>query len=134
MRRSIALFCLLAAWLCASGAVLDGVQVYAWGRMFMGYARQMPVNQAAAETMDGNKPCSLCLALRRAREQEQHEQPAVALDRDVVKLVLIADEPATLVFARECEPWPPVVAVRPPSRARTVLLTPPRAVAPGWVA
>lgn len=133
MPRRLSLFCLFAAWLCASGAVLDGVQVYAWGRMFMAYSHQMPVEQAAAETMDGTKPCPLCLALRHAREQSQHQQPVANVATDVARLILIAEEPAQLVFTREREPWPALAASLPTSRVDPVPLPPPRVLAAGSV-
>lgn len=131
MPRRLSLFCLFAAWLCASGAALEGVQVYAWGRMFCAYVHEMPVQEAAAETMDGNKPCPLCRALREARAQSQRDQPAASVGGDGAKLVLIADEPASLVFAREREAWPIVGAAPSASRVDPVPLPPPRTAVAG---
>ena len=34
MRKNLAITSLLFAWLCANGALLDAVQVFAWGKMF----------------------------------------------------------------------------------------------------
>ncbi|HVU32677.1 MAG TPA: hypothetical protein VHE61_04535 [Opitutaceae bacterium] len=131
MPKRLSIVCLLAAWLCASGAVLDGVQVYAWGRMFLRYTHGMSVAQAAAETMDGSKPCPLCLAVRRAREQSEHQQPVSASGTDAAKLILIADEAPPLVLAREMETWPIVVLGQPPSRRDAVPVPPPRVSAAG---
>lgn len=100
MPKCFSALCLFAAWLCASGAALHGVQFYAWGRMVVAYAREMPVIEAVAEAVDGSKPCALCLALRHVREESQHEQPAATSDTCAAKVVLITEEPTALVFNR----------------------------------
>lgn len=83
--------CLLLAWLCANGAVLEVMQVFAWGRMFAGYVHEMPVQTALIRTFDPGKPCALCLAVQKARATER-EQPAVPPPASAVKLVLIAQQ------------------------------------------
>lgn len=128
MPKRLSAICLFAAGLCASGAALDGLQVFAWARMFCAYAHQMSVQQAATETMDGSKPCSLCRALRRVRNESQRDQPAAYIAGITTKLILIADKPARLVFAREREAWPDVHAGAMPCRVDPVPLPPPRAL------
>lgn len=59
MRRIAQLIACLA-WLCASGGQWDLIQGFAWGRMFVGYARTMPLDEAAALTFDAGRPCTLC--------------------------------------------------------------------------
>ena len=116
--------CLLLGWLCASGALLDTIQVYAWARMFIGYTRTMSLAEAGIQTMDPDKPCPICLAVRRAREAEQRKQPAVP-PTSVVKtlLVQVQNEPLILPVVRPEWPdaklatmasWHPPVPVPPP--------------------
>ncbi len=68
MRRSLAASALLLAWLCAQGFLLDSVQVFAWAKMYAGYARTLSWSAAVAETFDPGKPCAICCAVRKARE------------------------------------------------------------------
>ena len=50
--KKCAITFLLFAWICANGALLDVVQVFAWGKMFSGYAKSMSVSAALKETFD----------------------------------------------------------------------------------
>jgi hypothetical protein len=122
----LCIIALLAGWLCASGAMLDVVQVFAWARMFTGYARAMPVAEAAIETMDPNKPCPICLALRHAREESKQEQPATELAA-AEKLVLVFDAAEPVVLVREQERWPKIRELQPLSWRSAVPVPPPRA-------
>ena len=70
MRQKSATFCLLFAWLCANGAISNLAQVFAWGSMFAGYARELPVSAALAETFDARKPCDICVADTKSRASE----------------------------------------------------------------
>lgn len=87
MRRRLAIFSLLTAWLLATGSQWDFVQVFAWGRMFVGYSQTMSVGEALAETFDADKPCSLCCAVREAKQQENKQVPPEHRLRE--KLVLV---------------------------------------------
>ena len=58
----------MLAWLCANGALLDLVQVFAWSRMFAGYTQTMTVGAALRETFDPAKPCELCLGVADAKD------------------------------------------------------------------
>jgi len=91
VRRFLCASCLLLAWLCANGAALDLMQVFAWGRMFAGYAHEMPVETALAETFDPARPCPLCVAVQQARKTGREPGPAAAPNA-AIKLVLIAQE------------------------------------------
>ncbi len=75
VRRRFAIFSLLTAWLLATGSQWDVVQVIAWGRMFTGYVRTMSVGQALEQTFDADKPCALCCAVSRAKQQEKTQLP-----------------------------------------------------------
>ena len=48
VQRRFAITSLIFAWICANGAVWDAVQVFAWARMFAGYAHTLPVRAAFA--------------------------------------------------------------------------------------
>jgi hypothetical protein len=101
MSKRFRFICLFTAWCCASGALLDLAQVFAWARMFAGYARTMSVGAAAVRTMDPDQPCAICLAVRRAREAERHQQPA-PVQPSVEKMLLaqVQNEPFFLVPIR----------------------------------
>src|SRR5277367_3965041 len=61
--RRLPAISLICAALCASGTLLDMAQVFAWTRMFAGYARNESIAAAARETFDPAKPCALCCAV-----------------------------------------------------------------------
>lgn len=87
----LSVLCLLLAWLCANGAVLDVMQVVAWGRMFAHYVNDMPVETALTRTFDPGKPCELCLAVQKARAAGREQSPAPTPGSSV-KLALISQE------------------------------------------
>ena len=91
VRRLLRISCLLLAWLCANGAVWDGAQVFAWGRMFAHYVNDMPVETALTRTFDPGEPCALCLAVQKARAAEREQSPAPP-PAAAVKLALISQE------------------------------------------
>ena len=105
MSRRLPVICLLAAWLCASGAMLDVAQLVAWARMFAGYARTESVLSAARDTFDPARPCAICCAVCRAREAAGQHAPAVPpAGRD--KLVLILERAAPFVPESGLLAWP----------------------------
>jgi hypothetical protein len=124
--KRLSCICLFSAWLCASGALLDLTQVFAWARMFAGYSRTLPLREAAVMTMDPDKPCPICLAVRRAREAESRQQPP-AMPSIVQKMPLLAqvrNEP--FVFHRDRPAWPDAPPARAPSWRAPVPVPPPR--------
>ncbi len=76
MRRRLSLSLTLVAWLLATGSHWDLLQTYAWGRMFVGYARAMSLTTAAEETFSGQM-CDLCKAVQKGK-QEQRSPEALA--------------------------------------------------------
>ena len=99
------------------------VQVFAWGRMFAGYVQTMSVREALAETFDAEKPCSLCCAVREAKQKEQKQLPPEIRLRD--KLVMIFQPTqacVAIVSNRICWPvWDDV----PVGRGRAEPVVPP---------
>lgn len=91
MRRVLASFGLVCAWLCAQGILLDLAQAVAWSRMFAGYAGRMEVTEAIAETFKPANACAMCHAIQKARETEQEHAPARATvsGDDAGKFVLV---------------------------------------------
>ena len=85
-QRTFAIASLIFAWICANGAVWDAVQVFAWARMFAGYAHTLPVRAALRETFDPGKPCEICMAVAKAKEAERKQAPR-PLERSTAKLV-----------------------------------------------
>ncbi|HVS51642.1 MAG TPA: hypothetical protein VHD62_04745 [Opitutaceae bacterium] len=124
MIRRLAFVSLLAAWLCANGAVWNVAQAFAWSRMFAGYARTLSVGAALRETFDPAKPCPLCRAVQKARADQEGRQPAAAFDPSRLDL---AHEPAVaLVLARPAISWPRPHAFAASARREPVPLPPPR--------
>ena len=128
MRRRLAIFFLVTAWLCASGVLWDMVQVVAWGRMFAGYAREANVATALRETFDPRRPCPICRAVSQARDTAQRQLPQDQNSNPALQ---------KMVFLPEAESGPIVLAVvsdraeMTPARALTrpveVPVPPPRA-------
>jgi hypothetical protein len=119
---------LLLAWLCASGAALDVAQVFAWGRMFAGYARHESLAAAASETFDPAKPCALCRAVSKARDASNSAQPAIpAAGAD--RLLLVCESPAPVVLTPSRPAWAEIRRDAPVSWSVSIPVPPPRAAA-----
>lgn len=127
--KRLSIIALFAAWFCASGAVLDVAQVFAWGRMFSEYSQSMSVEAAAIETMDGSKPCPICLAIRRAREESARQHAPAGIATHSVKLDLVFHDVPSPYLARPNEGWIEVAASTPQVRHDRVPTPPPRFVA-----
>jgi hypothetical protein len=126
MRRRLAIFSLLTAWLLATGSQWDFVQVFAWGRMFAGYVQTMSVGEALAETFDADKPCSLCCAVREAKQQENKQLPPEFRLRE--KLILIFQPTAEFVATVSNETrWPNIECLLTGRGRAEPAVPPPRA-------
>jgi hypothetical protein len=125
MSKRLGIISLFIAWLCASGALLDTAQVFAWVRMFAGYTRTMSIETAVIQTMDPNKPCAICKAVRRARDAGRHEK-AAATPPAVEQMLLahVQDEPFVLPPIRS--EWPQADPIPIPSWRMPVPVPPPR--------
>ena len=126
MRKHVAIFSLLVAWLCANGALLDGVQVFAWAKMFAGYTQTMPVGAALRETFDPAKPCEMCLGVAAAKDTARKQLPQ-SIEHTTEKIVLALETVTRIVLAQVSEAWPPAVAAVAMTRAEAVPVPPPRA-------
>jgi len=125
MFRRVSFICMLAAWLCASGALLDTTQVFAWARMFAGYTRTLSIKEAAIQTMDADKPCAICLAVRRARDAERHQPPAT-VPAPIEKMLLACVQTQLFVFPELRPEWPDAVPEPAVSWRTAVPVPPPR--------
>ena len=105
MRRRIAILSLLTAWLLATGSHWDFVQVFAWGRMFAGYAKTMSVGEALEQTFDPEKPCALCSAVRKAKEEK--DSKALPPEGKLREKIVMVFQPTLMLFASvpESNPW-----------------------------
>ncbi|HEY5078373.1 MAG TPA: hypothetical protein VII43_00945 [Opitutaceae bacterium] len=128
MLRRLPTLSLLCAWLCASGALLDVAQVFAWTRMFVGYARTESIAAAARETFDPAKPCALCCAVGNAREASRRHGPAVPAAASE-RVVLILERPASFVAEADGKSWPEARSACAPARVGDVPVPPPKAEA-----
>jgi hypothetical protein len=125
VRKQLAIFSLLFAWFCANGALLDGVQVFAWVKMFAGYARVMPVADALRTTFDPNQPCDMCLGVAAAKETARQQLPPSA-ERAVEKLLLACHAGTVFVMPQTSETWTAALARAAPFRTEEVPVPPPR--------
>jgi hypothetical protein len=125
MARRLAPACLLLAWLCASGAMLDVAQVVAWSRMFAGYARSECVLSAARDTFDPERPCALCRAVSKAREASSGRGQA-APDAGARKMVMVFQAVETLVAPAPGTAWTETQEAPPKAMWAEVPLPPPR--------
>jgi hypothetical protein len=125
MSRKLASISLLAAWLCASGAMLDVAQLVAWTRMFADYARTESIAAAASETFDPARPCALCRAVGKARDACDRGRPAVP-SAGVEKIVLILERASPFVSAPVLREWPEAESACALARAADVPVPPPR--------
>lgn len=127
VRRRVAIASLFFAWICANGAIWDAAQVFAWGKMFAGYAQTMSVPAALQATFDPARPCDMCLGVATAKETARQQLPQ-DVERAAEKLVLAlhASVPLVLEKVRASE-WPPAVANAAPLRTEAVPVPPPRA-------
>src|SRR5271169_1965340 len=119
MFRRLSAVSLLCAWLCASGALLDLAQAFAWARMFAGYARTASVVAAARRTLDPFQPCAICRAVGRAREASGARGQAVA-PAGAQRMILVLESPAPFVAAAPEAGWPPAAPARGPVRSAEV--------------
>lgn len=125
MLRRLPALSLLFAWLCASGAMLDIAQVFAWTRMFEGYTTTKSIVAAAKETFDPDKPCAICRALSKAREASDQHGPAV---RTVAseKITLILDGSTCFVPMSIRQIWPDPIQSAALTRIGEVPVPPPK--------
>jgi len=126
MFRRLSAVSLLSAWLCASGAMLDVAQAFAWTRMFAGYARTQSFAAAARETFDPGKPCTICRAVSRAREASGQHGPAVP-SAGGQKMLLILEQAGPFFDRPVPGEWPVEPADRAEARGTDVPVPPPRA-------
>lgn len=127
MPKPIATAALLLAWLCANGALLDGLQVFAWTRMFANYTQSMSITAALRETFDPAKPCELCIGVANAKENLQQAIPATLERSSDKELVLVLHTAAPLILTRVAERWSRSHAISDGTGAEDVPVPPPRA-------
>jgi hypothetical protein len=66
------------AILFATNLHLPLLQVVAWAGMVIRYSADTTVNEAVKMTFDGEHPCPLCCAIRKAQEEPRQELNAPA--------------------------------------------------------
>ena len=126
MRRRISIAALCLAWLCANGALLDTVQVFAWGKMFAENVRTLSVAEALAATFDPAKPCEMCLGVAAAKATAQQQLPGSVERASTEKIVLALHAATRPFFLSSSADRPATLASVPPSRTEPVPLPPPR--------
>lgn len=126
-RRNLPIICLLAAWLCANGAVWHVVQAVAWTKMFTAYAQVMPVPHALALTFDGTEICGLCEVAQGAQDEAREKLPTSAAVASLEKFVEMETVVMPLAASPLPTPWPDLVSEIGLTRAHRVPVPPPRA-------
>lgn len=126
MRRRVAIASLFFAWICANGAIWDAAQVFAWGKMFAGYAQTMSMPAALEATFDPARPCDLCLGVASAKETARQQLPQ-DVERAAEKLVLALHVTGPIVLVKTRSEWPHAMANIAPVRTEAVPVPPPRA-------
>lgn len=123
MRRTVAIVSLALAWLFANGAVLDAVQVFAWGKMVRDWQRAgLTLETAVSKALDGSAPCEICSAVEHARQQ----QPPQQVEHSTEKLVLACVPADAALLPHPAPEWPPLLAALAPARTDAVPVPPPR--------
>lgn len=93
-RRFIA-FMLAAVLLGGHWAALQSI---AWAGMLVARLQVMSVKKAIETTFDGDHPCSMCKAIKKAKSSEQEQQKQDATPSDPVRLpqAILASSPHLL--------------------------------------
>lgn len=97
MLKKLQLFAVLFAWMLATGAQWDMLQVVAWSKMFLSNTEDMSVGVALEKTFDGEE-CEMCRAVRRAKQQEN--APGLPSEKRITKLILIFQPVPALVYLK----------------------------------
>ncbi|MBI5771546.1 MAG: hypothetical protein HZA93_27480 [Verrucomicrobia bacterium] len=126
MRRAFPTAALIFAWLCANGALWDAAQLFAWAKMFAGYAQTLTVTHAIEQTFDASKPCEMCVSIAKAKEIEQTRAPQ-SIEHSTEKLVLACELPPRTVFEVPRLEWPDAPSRVALIRTERVPVPPPRA-------
>ena len=126
MKKNVAIASLLLAWLCANGALLDLVQVFAWGKMFSGYVKTMPVAAALRETFDPAKPCDMCVSVASAKGDLEQKSAPATVARDGERLLLAFHTVTPIIFVKAKAEWPAALASVATVRREPVPVPPPR--------
>lgn len=95
MFRGVQLFAVFFAWLLATGAQWDLLQVVAWSNMFVSNSASMSVGNALGKTFDGEE-CEMCRAIRQAKQQEN--PPGLPSEKRMTKFPLIHQPVATFTY------------------------------------
>lgn len=96
---------LVASILSATNLHLPLLQVAAWTGMVIRYSKDASIEEAIRKTFDGEHPCRMCCAIRKAQAKPKHELNA-ATDEGKLNLVSLPDPgylaPRLNVAATDC--------------------------------
>lgn len=95
--------------------------------MFWHNAQTSPMAQALERTFDGSKPCSLCVAVVKAKASEREQAPVMP-ELGAPKLALLCDSVPPPAFAPTDSDWNETLPEIGPARVHVVPVPPPRAV------
>jgi hypothetical protein len=126
VRRHVAIFFLLLAWLCANGAVWNVVQLVGWAKMFHDNSQVMTTAKALRVTFDGSKPCEFCHISQAAQKTAREQLPRDADLGGSDKILLAFHPDAPLVRHVPATAWPEVAHDTGLTRTEPVPVRPPR--------
>lgn len=92
---------LLLAGLLANGTEWDLLQVVAWTRMTVTYTQTMSLGEALKLTFSPDKPCALCRAVTKGRQNQSSPLPSDDKLREKIDLVF---QPVSKQFATVTAP------------------------------
>lgn len=127
MWRRSQIFCVLLAWLLATGSQWDLVQTFAWGRMIVSYSRTMPLLEAVRLTFTPDNECAICNTVSAAKQQL--DSPATPDLKLLGKIILVFQPaPVLVIAAPNLSRWPLGDIVVPGASRAAPPLPPPRVV------
>jgi hypothetical protein len=129
MRSRFQILVILFAWLLATGGQWHLVQSFAWGRMFVAYAKTMPVSEAVRLTFTPDNMCGVCELVSAA--QQQHGDTALPVGTSLDAKTPLVFQPAhTVIIAAPAAPsWSLSDRETPAAERAAPPLPPPRALA-----
>ena len=72
------------------------LQTAAWAKMIVDYSRAAPLKTAIEQTFDGEHPCSMCKAIRQARQPAKDHELQPLPERDLS--LFVEARPSGLIF------------------------------------
>lgn len=116
----------MCAWLLASGALWDVVQIGAWTRMWIDNVRTQSATAALAATFSAEAMCGVCRTVQAAKRGAREDQPASLPLLDKAPLLPLRESGLRVVPPAASGWWRAFEAVYRAGDPPVPLLPPPR--------